>query len=418
MPLDPSIFYNFAALNQRDNENLVKNIGNSVENSMKQKQFDKQYKLAEREAASKGLDLEKLASGALIKQNMGQNLAPEEMAALKAFDTMNMTKLAQGPDGNYRRVNASIFGSSPQGGFDLGAAAAPTGFVPGQPVPSVQSEPLPDTFIGGTNLPPVAADIGANPNAGMVQDDLPTIDPNSPYAQKTQELGGFNLGALPKPAVSDAQFDAATPTGFNLNATKPRQPIQVPPELAGNPNAAQKYLEAAASAEASLPLEVAKVQATEGAKADAKNQEKLQAENDTLPILSDMLKQNAKTNQLPYASVAQPLVRFANPEQGNNMDLLKQNRLDMAAPLAKQLGVNPTDKDFQATLDRIFDETASGESRNLQIQNLINKIERRQGKEPTKFNEGKKPMPIEGKKVRQKSTGKTGTIVNGEFVPD
>jgi hypothetical protein len=49
----------------------------------------------------------------------------------------------------------------------------------------------------------------------------------------------------------------------------------------------------------------------------------------------------------------------------------------LAAPLAKQLGVNPTDKDFQASLDRIFDINASKSSRAAQIEALSNRIKSR-----------------------------------------
>lgn len=60
-----------------------------------------------------------------------------------------------------------------------------------------------------------------------------------------------------------------------------------------------------------------------------------------------------------------------------SFDLLKQARIDLAAPLAKQLGVNPTDKDFQASLDRIFDMGTTQESRAAQIQELQNRINQR-----------------------------------------
>ena len=54
-----------------------------------------------------------------------------------------------------------------------------------------------------------------------------------------------------------------------------------------------------------------------------------------------------------------------------NTALLKQGRIDLAAPLAKELGVNPTDRDFNASLDRIFDINEPREVREAQLQKLI-----------------------------------------------
>lgn len=96
----------------------------------------------------------------------------------------------------------------------------------------------------------------------------------------------------------------------------------------------------------------------------------------TLPIIQDLKGLNEKSFNAPYLDTIQPIAKVTGigKEQATTTDLMKQARLDMAAPLAKQLGVNPTDKDFQATLDRIFDINASKESRAAQIQALENRI--------------------------------------------
>jgi hypothetical protein len=65
-------------------------------------------------------------------------------------------------------------------------------------------------------------------------------------------------------------------------------------------------------------------------------------------------------------------------EKTNATDALVQARTDLAAPLAKQLGVNPTDRDFQASLDRIFDLNTTQESRAIQINALEQRIKDRQ----------------------------------------
>lgn len=97
---------------------------------------------------------------------------------------------------------------------------------------------------------------------------------------------------------------------------------------------------------------------------------------------------NNNTFDMAYADnpVVRGVSRMSTDEEmqtkSKNMDLLKQARLELAAPLAKQLGVNPTDKDFQASLDRIFDTNSTKESRAAQIEALAQRIEAKKGNSP------------------------------------
>lgn len=98
------------------------------------------------------------------------------------------------------------------------------------------------------------------------------------------------------------------------------------------------------------------------------------------PVIAELYALNETSPEGTYAGKAQWIRRLApgvSPEE-KSIDLMQQARLEMAAPLAKQLGVNPTDKDFQASLDTIFDMDASRESRAAQIKRLADKIERQQ----------------------------------------
>ena len=61
----------------------------------------------------------------------------------------------------------------------------------------------------------------------------------------------------------------------------------------------------------------------------------------TVSMVDDMIKFNKGTVDLPYAGAVQGVARFTSPEKAKNMALLQQSRLRLAAPLAKQLGVNP-----------------------------------------------------------------------------
>ena len=132
--------------------------------------------------------------------------------------------------------------------------------------------------------------------------------------------------------------------------------------------------------------------ALEKATREAEKQKEVEAGKKTMPLINELRALNESTQQQAYSSIAQPFRRLTpgtSPEEAS-FDLMKQARLSMAAPLAKQLGVNPTDKDFQATLDSIFDIDASKESRALQIEALADRISRRQNQ-------------IEGKKLPEKS---------------
>lgn len=99
------------------------------------------------------------------------------------------------------------------------------------------------------------------------------------------------------------------------------------------------------------------------------------------PLIQQLTEYNSKSFSIPYSGAIMGVSRVfggkETQEKVTNTDLMKQARLDMAAPLAKQLGVNPTDKDFQASLDRIFNLDASQASRQAQIEALGQRIAQR-----------------------------------------
>lgn len=118
----------------------------------------------------------------------------------------------------------------------------------------------------------------------------------------------------------------------------------------------------------------------ERAAREQKNIDEIRENQKIAPVIDDLRELNRISPSIPYAGMTQWARRMTpgtSPEEAA-VDLMKQKRLQMAAPLAKQLGVNPTDKDFQATLDSIFDIEASKESRALQIEALADRIDRRQ----------------------------------------
>lgn len=105
-------------------------------------------------------------------------------------------------------------------------------------------------------------------------------------------------------------------------------------------------------------------------------QKEIRSAAQTEPLIENMKAWNKQSPTMAYSNLMQPirkLIPGTSPEE-SAVDLMTQARLELAAPLAKQLGVNPTDKDFQASLDRIFDLSSSQESRAKQIDQLENRI--------------------------------------------
>ena len=103
------------------------------------------------------------------------------------------------------------------------------------------------------------------------------------------------------------------------------------------------------------------------------------ADTQAIPLIDQLEALNEKTFDIPYANIAQVPAKLL-PEyqdQTTAYDLMQQNRTNLAIPLAKALGVNPTDRDFNATLDSIFDISATKASRRAQIKNLKYRITNR-----------------------------------------
>lgn len=130
------------------------------------------------------------------------------------------------------------------------------------------------------------------------------------------------------------------------------------------------------------PLTAAKVkEQTDAVERNTKLRSEVDDARKTIPIIEELQNLNDQSPTYAYADLQQPFRKAwpgTSPEEAA-VDLMRQARLDLAAPLAKQLGVNPTDKDFQASLDRIFDISATKESRQQQINALKRRIENKAG---------------------------------------
>lgn len=134
-------------------------------------------------------------------------------------------------------------------------------------------------------------------------------------------------------------------------------------------------------------IEGSEAAAVENAKSAATEARSNDAALDPLTQLEAM---NEKGFDMAFMDAPSKLARLSTDEQvrakAQAMDLMRQARLDLAAPLAKQLGVNPTDKDFQASLDRIFDMNSTKQSRAAQIAALKGRIQAKRARNP--YNNG------------------------------
>lgn len=143
--------------------------------------------------------------------------------------------------------------------------------------------------------------------------------------------------------------------------------LQINPEIAG------------AEAKAKYDQQLASESEIERAKELAKSKTSMEiSDKAAVPILHRLSDLNKKTIDSRNPGLLQPITQAVDPEASTALDLMNQERLNLAAPLAKQLGVNPTDKDFQASLDRIFNVNSTKSSRQAQIQNLLDQAKSRQ----------------------------------------
>ncbi len=330
MGLDPSIFLQGAQLQAQNDAQTRATIGNF---------FDK---LAESKKA-KPLELEQAAQEYVYRKSIGAPTTPELEAKAKAYDVFNTSKYGINPaTGETFPQNRSIFDTM-QG---MGGGQYPQGGLYGPP--SMQT--------GGFVPPDVAANMGRMP---------PSV-PNGPYNN--------DLGQMIPLGDNYAEVAGMTPD----QRTQKRMGASLP--APANNKQAQTTFEAATNIAKDSEIDANKQQMAQ----DIEVSKIRKTDIDTIPVLRDMLTLNEDTVDAPYAGSGpvKMVTRGYDAVSGKNttgpMDLLQQNRLDIAAPLAKQLGVNPTDSDFQNTLNRIFDANASKVSRKNQIENLIKKIERRQ----------------------------------------
>lgn len=332
MAIDPNIFFQGAALRQANDARLQNTFETLAKTFM------------DRRAQQLKMEQDPDYIGSKIAA--GQEITPQQQAIMRYRDTEQRVKNAQiDPNTGTMVLGPSLFDSLAPKSTDMPYQVQSPLFKSPSSSFAPPAAPMNGMINGaGSPMPPLPKTAG-----GFVNDlggDLMVPPVGDNYAEVSQMSPDQRLAARTNPS------SAALPT--------PQNPLQEKMNYQAQ-------------------LDIGKEAAKAEKEREIKLKDQTKTDMDTLPILRDMLVLNNKTVNMPYAGtgIAQFGTRALAPKASMYMDLLQQNRLDLAAPLAKQLGVNPTDKDFQATLGRIFDANATKESRAAQIQNLIDKIERR-----------------------------------------
>ena len=252
-----------------------------------------------------------------------QNLSPSERSQLQAFDIAQRTKQNVDARGNII-TNRSIFDVPLSGGNEM-----------------------PDSAFDNS---PMSGDYSSQ---GLTSQTAPPALPYDPMSM------GFGDVSTAYPVNEDALPIAPTESSVMQGINTPVSPA--------TEQAAQ---------EAVVKINTEKIieRFKRGALKEQDLIETIKSDQNSINILRDMIAYNDKTLDIPYVQYAQTGARFFNPEAAKSLDLLAQNRLELATPLAKQLGVNPTDKDFQAQLDRIVNLSGDKASRAAQLNNIIKRI--------------------------------------------
>lgn len=310
MPLDPSIFLQGAALQQRNNEALMNTFQGISDMALKRKAL-------EIEQATKGFDIEKLAQGYQLKKNMGVPTTPQEKAAFDTFVQFESAERAVDPvTGNlfqkfqwpgasdYRTISEFPQNEPQRAGLNLD--------IMGPPSPRGALDNPPQQFAGGFAIPPVEM---------AAMEGLP-VGPQKP-------LQKLDVSSLGQPA----------PAGFNLDTFKP--PITVPPELQNNPKAAQTATEEAIkgnidlqkkAAETEMGVSAAGAEAYSKAKGeDAANKENTLVSLDT--VLSSLDSLEKIIGETPSGGLQSTTAKIGNFLGKPNPQALAQADVDAAMPV-------------------------------------------------------------------------------------
>ena len=311
---------------QMEANNFQALIGQAVKGYQDQKRREEDIALLKYKEQARPKDPMKIAKNAFLKYEQGLPLNDEDKASISFALKTDRPSVYQDPETMAMVTRPGEFSqySGALGGLVGGASPVVT-----------ESGPQPLPGMGARREQAMAENI-----ARMRGDDLETVD-------MTQEDVEFALsGSAPTtlPPVRQAEVDQDAAKVFAEGTARQKLKVQ-----------SEKFDEFIIN---------------------SKN----------IPLVEQMIKFNEGTVDLPFAEMIDPAAKLLSPEQADNLSLLRQNQLELAAPLAKALGVNPTDKDFEASLRRIVDLNSTKTGRKKQLNNILKRMKERSGQAP--YNEG------------------------------
>ena len=309
----------------REQNQFMQALGMSMAAAEREEDRDLKRRQLEQKAST---NYKQIAMDELNRVNMGGQPTPQGQAALKVMEQTSAPKVYFDP-------------------------------VSGQQV----MQPSPWQSMGGAQ--------GINPRAGMgglpmdAQIDAMTLPqaqtPVGPVIRPDMNTAQMNIDALSQPAMEMPAMDGA-------------------PSIQAPMGSSPKTQQLAQEENVKLQAEYAKLKGASKQKFLAEKLDKQLSDESMLPIINEMIKTNRGTLDMPFAEFVNAPARILRSDQADAMDSLKQDQLSLAAPLAKMLGTNPTDKDFQASLDQIINLNSTKEGREQQLIKRRDRILKKIGK--------------------------------------
>lgn len=266
MPLDPSIFYNFAALRQNQAQNTQAQIGNAIDSYREQKRY-------EQERAKQGLDLDALTQKAAIEYATTGQVSPEGLAAIKAKSLLEGQKVSmqQMPDGSFRQIAMPTLWDRFQ---EMGGG--------GQYKPAFP--PIAEMGVTAPVIPVDRQPMAAMP--GMDGQNFPSID----MAQLDAPVGRGST--MPPPALTPQQAAALEARG-NLFATEapplPQSPTEIPVRIGSLPGQGPKTGQKIQESNVDLQQKAIELEMQKQKELDIKRQEPMNLEQGKVATFSDRL---------------------------------------------------------------------------------------------------------------------------------
>jgi hypothetical protein len=335
---------------------LMQSIGQGMQAAQNKQEMDLRRRQLEMQANE--FDFKGAVQQAAIQAatNGVESLSPQQIGLLKANDALNPPQMGFQVDSRGQLIPTTSGGNV----FDALSGRQ------SQPAPPSRSSTMSSALLGDTGMGQ-----GTNPAMRMPVDQIQPVLMSSDFDMSSgsglPEGDAINFDTMQAPVGAVPQL--AAPVGAYPDVEKAVDMANVDLQKEAASQGFEISKEERAFNRAKQLKEFETKISTEAKKADL-----IATNKNAIPLIEDMIKFNRNTLDMPYAEMLRLPTRMLSSDQATNLDLMQQNRLELAAPLAKELGVNPTDKDFQASLDRIVDLNASKKSREKQLQNLLSRI--------------------------------------------